>query len=176
MLLSHVAGVDPGASGAFVRLSRRYGTFCIWSIRFAKFNWGEIADAIRDEGNDKGLVAALEHVHAFRKDDVKTANTFGKNTGRIEGILYSHHIPFELVDPKEWQMEFNLGGRYKDQATRKRAHQEKARELFPDIAVTLDLADALLIALYKWRKTYGGLTHGKNKVERKGAGIIWSGI
>ena len=174
MTSNFVVGIDPGATGALVKLGCNPNSYLIF--RFSKMTRRSVAQSIR-QWND--CVAGVEHVH-IRTD---TPESLGSQTqmvvhrGMLEGWLIAADIPYELVEPKTWQFEFNLGGRFEDYNERKRAHKAKAQELFPDIKVTLDLADALLIALYMHRKTFGGLTGGKtDKPKREARGINWAGI
>ena len=92
----------------------------------------------------------------------------GVNYERVRQTLVCYSIPFDLIDPKRWQFEFNLGGkqskhtdRRKEYAARKTAHHMKAKELFPQLKITKDVADAMLIAEYQWRHMFGRLTRGR---------------
>ncbi len=95
----------------------------------------------------------------------------------VEGILIAYDLPYDEITPQVWQREFNLGAKYPTPNARKNAHKLKAKELFPDISdrITLDVCDALLIAEYGYRRTFGELTYGKNKSTpaRVGTGIQW---
>lgn len=96
-----------------------------------------------------------------------------RNSGRLEGALASWG--YEITFVNQWQFEFGLGG-IKNYGDRKRAAQVKAQELFPNLKITQDIADAILITIYGWRKLNGVLTHGKkeNFVARTGTGIVYT--
>ncbi len=98
--------------------------------------------------------------------------SFGQNFGRLEGFLIAQGIPFELVRPQKWQKAVGLifppvhKGVYdgtvdpKEErkritnlnAKRKRDNKnlikERAQRLYPNIRVTLDTSDSLMILHY----------------------------
>jgi hypothetical protein len=145
-----IIGIDPGASGAAVCL---FGYLDPLILRFSKLTWEEVSQKIPN-GN-KPSYAYVEMVSAMPKDGAHNAFTFGENTGIIKGILYTWKIPIIEVHSQKWQKEFGLGAKFPSKTARKNAQKQKAQELFPDIKVTLDIADALLIA------EYGRRQHGK---------------
>lgn len=72
------------------------------------------------------------------------------NRGFCEGLVMGRQIRLVRVDPKQWQSHFKLGSR-KDAggyAEWKRKLKTEASRRFPDLDVTLDTADALLILEY----------------------------
>jgi hypothetical protein len=156
----NVIGLDPGGHGAMAVITpdMRLQVFC-----FAHYSPKQIADKILDfklflPGPTK---VCLEQVHGRRGDFVNHAFTFGKNTGRVEGFLIAAGFEdIEEVPPKTWQYEFGLGSVPPN--IRKNKHKDKAQALFPNTRVTLDMADAILIALYAWRK------HNARLLQEKG--------
>jgi hypothetical protein len=137
-----IIGIDPGASGALVILNAKAIPFKI--VQFRKFEWGKI-----DIPAIKGIYRAyIEAVSAMPRDAAHNAFAFGENTGIIKGILYANNIEIIEVHSQKWQRHFGLGAKYPSKTARKNAQKAKAQELFPDIKVTLDIADALLIARY----------------------------
>lgn len=72
--------------------------------------------------------------------------TFGRNFGQILGVCAALGIPVELVKPGRWQKALGLGtsaGRSKSQW--KNHLKQRASQLYPNVKVTLKVADALLI-------------------------------
>jgi crossover junction endodeoxyribonuclease RuvC len=72
--------------------------------------------------------------------------SFGQNYGQILGVCAALGIPVELVRPQRWQKALSLGtskGLTKSQWKGKL--KLKALQLYPDVRVTLNVADALLI-------------------------------
>jgi hypothetical protein len=144
-----VLGIDPGAKGAavFIQGWNKKPTsiaFCA----FAKLTTLQIADWLFENGISNTKTAYIEAVSSMPKDARSTAFTFGENTGIIKGLIYSWGTPIIEVHSQKWQRYFGLGAKYPSKTARKNAQKAKAQELFPGIKVTLDIADALLIAQY----------------------------
>lgn len=100
--------------------------------------------------------------------------SFGMGYGIIQGILIALKVPYELVRPQKWQLALSLGhvgtssGNYKglspDEAKSERRRiaalnriakrhwknklKEHAQRLYPNLKVTLNTSDALLILEY----------------------------
>lgn len=144
-------GIDPGKTGCLVALSKD-GIEAI--LPFEKTdglvkNMDLIIDAC-----GWGYDMFLENVHAFTGQGAKSIFTFGNVTGRIEGIMISKKQAWTTVLPQAWQKELGLTGPYATKVLRKQAHVKMAKRLFPAWAkeITLDTADAILIAEYGYRK------------------------
>ena len=89
----------------------------------------------------------VEHVHAFPKQGSVSTFSFGQNLGQWEGTLYANEFDFSYVNPKEWIYWYGVQ-KGLDKKTRKRILLEKAKELFPNMKVTFNVSDAMLIANY----------------------------
>ena len=171
-----ILGIDPGRTGAAVLISqdRRLDL-----IRFMKYNRKQIAGWFATQGV-LSPKTYLENVHAMEHDGVASAHKFGRNTGFLEGCLTMLDIDAIYVDPKTWQYAFGLGGKHgppgctrsQEKTARKNAHKRKAQEIFPNLDVTLDLCDALLLAEYGWRRTYGGIYEPNRDNLRPGVGVV----
>jgi len=91
---------------------------------------------------------------------VRSLLTAGRNHGRIEGMLVSHSIRYELVTPSRWQKPMHVGcGEGKDTKARS---VMACRRLLPGLDLTPgrktkpddNIADAGLLALYA-RRVWG---------------------
>lgn len=145
-----IVGIDPGASGALVILNEAPKVQKIFPFRKilgTEIDMTELPDVIRGWWGSDTLIF-MEDVHALPRDASKYAFVFGENTGIIKGLLFANKYPFEEIFSQKWQRHFGLGDKYPSKTARKNAQKAKAQELFPDIKVTLDIADALLIARY----------------------------
>lgn len=151
-----IIGVDPGASGAasyrnpdghkVVRFKDKKSYDVVNNLKYIMI----------DDLFGGTPVLAVENTHAFPKDTPAHAYSFGRNAGRMIGAIESYlRVDPVFVDPKTWQRFFSLGGKYKDTTERKNAHKKVAQKVCPYLKVTLDMADAILIAEYIWR-TQGG--------------------
>lgn len=143
-----IIGIDPGANGAAICLGHKKA---INVFRFKKFDchsWYELGQFL-DQFKYYDPKVYMEAVSAMPRDAKSTAFTFGKNTGIILGVIYTalEVTPTE-VHSQKWQRHFGLGAKFESKTARKNAQKAKAQELFPNIKVTLDIADALLIAQY----------------------------
>lgn len=161
-------GTDAGGSGAAAGLEPDLKVFPRIA-RFKKGNAGAInMFRIWRNYHPRMLVRGFLERIDFRPG-MKNQFPKGRNYQFAIDLFEFNDIPFEFVESKTWQFEFGLGGKHaprgssfeEEYAARKKAHQRKAAELFRNCEVTLDKADALLIALYGWRKLHGELTHGK---------------
>jgi crossover junction endodeoxyribonuclease RuvC len=93
------------------------------------------------------ITAVLEKVRSMPNQGVTSVFTFGSNYGYWRGILQANRISFREVRPQEWQkglIPAKLKGK-ENQPNRKRHLKQLAQERYPDIKVTLDTADALLM-------------------------------
>lgn len=138
-----VVGIDPGANGAAVFRTSVSTEVC----SFRNKSWPEIVSYF-ERWHYWIDFSFIEAVGAMPRDAKATAFTFGENTGIVKGIMHAFDIKFAEVHSQKWQRHFGLGAKYDSKTLRKNAQKQKAQELFPSIKVTLDIADALLIAQY----------------------------
>jgi hypothetical protein len=141
-----VIGIDPGAKGAaFFKSEGRTELIKLMPLEaFLAF--------LKDYKRWYDITVYLERVGAMPSDGKHNAFAFGKNTGSIVGICAAYDLPIIEIAPQVWQREFRLGSRFPDKKLRKHAHVSKAKKLFPKIKVTLETADAILIAEYGYRR------------------------
>tara|TARA_R110000824_G_scaffold335745_1_gene522279 strand:- start:828 stop:1292 length:465 start_codon:yes stop_codon:yes gene_type:complete len=141
-------GIDPGASGAiaFIGPSEE-----VWTVSHSETPH-DLSEALTDALRGfKGTVSCLiEKVHAMPGQGVTSMFNFGKSFGISLGLLTAHQIPYETVTPQKWQAAFSLPTKKVAGSTtnKKNVHKERAQELFPGLAITHKIADALLIAKY----------------------------
>jgi crossover junction endodeoxyribonuclease RuvC len=163
--MNTIIGIDPGASGAIVAI------YADHSLAWAKFkntnnfttSCFEIRQFIKD--NTKYQTETyLEKVHSMPGQGVTSVFSFGRSVGIIEGMLKQENVSYNLILPQVWQQELglaNITGKetFKNaaakKAARKQAYLETAKKLFPNYKnqITLDLADAILIAEYGYRQS-----------------------
>ncbi len=160
-----IFGIDPGQTGALVAILPDHSLE--W-IRFKNTeNFSNSCIMLRlfiERFAPSKPEIYLEHVHSRPSQGAQSIFTFGRVAGFIEGMLaqeglYSH----TLVEPSTWQQKLgllNVVGKetFKNadakKRARKKAYMEHAKKLFPKYRdqITLDLADAILIAEYGYRK------------------------
>lgn len=98
-------------------------------------------------------VVAIEKVHAGPKMGSSAAFTFGYGYAALQMAAFVSARPANIltVSPASWQVHHRLIKPSSHKATyadKKRATAARAKELFPNTAVTQKTADALLIGLW----------------------------
>ena len=143
----NILGIDPGEHGGYALMTdANFPT----AIEFSKQTKKEVSDIIKFYADCMGpLHCIIEKVHAAPRQGVTSTFTFGKNYGFWLGLLTAHGIPYEEVPPQTWQG--GLGIKAPRQATyadRKRLLKQRAEQLYPNVPIKADTADAVLIAEY----------------------------
>lgn len=145
-----VIGVDPGANGALVGLIGGKPVI-------HKFKDVDPCEAIVDmiactEDHAAGIVAYVEEVGGFigKPQPGSAMFKFGRSFGYILGLLRGMNVRTVLVRPQVWQKGLSGMASLKG-PDRKRALRDEAQRRFPNIKVTLDNCDALLICDYAQR-------------------------
>jgi len=99
------------------------------------------------------LMCGLEFQHPFPFEGVKSVFSLGKQTGILEAVLISQHIPYQYIYPVQWKKELGLKGKTKSDAMVECVRVVRA--LFTGIPVKTPrgkyltgVIDAILIMLY----------------------------
>ena len=135
-------GIDPGKNGGLAIITNTGDLLLI--VDFSKNTITDILEDIQAanyEGENK--FAYLEKVHTIQPAGKVPNFKLGESFGMIKGILTALKIPFELVTPQKWQQAMGCMSKGDKNITK-----VKAQQLFPDIKITHNIADALLIAEY----------------------------
>jgi hypothetical protein len=143
--------IDPGANGALV--FHENGKIVIHLS-----NKVSAVDAIRDAiAGAERPVCYLEQVGGYigRPQPGSAMFKFGANFGFWLGLLAAYDVRHVLVRPQTWQK--NLIGVSSKGPERKRLLRDEARRRFPQVAVTLDNCDALLLLDWAIRQNGGVL-------------------
>lgn len=157
-------GIDPGASGGLVAL------YSDGSVRFCRMQnteegvWNWMKTFARP--HVMPVVAIIEKVSGYVGvgQPGSAMFNFGVSYGGLRMALVAAGIPFEAATPQEWQKFLGIPPRRKggvreygresmvdageSKSQWKNRLKAKAEQLFPRLVVTLDVADALLIAHY----------------------------
>lgn len=146
-------GIDPGSSGALVAIIE---TGEIKVLRFSKSTDKDIWDFLNALAFDYECKCIKEKVWAMpatNEDGTKrgmgamTSFVFGENNGFIRGLLVAAGIPYEEKIPQTWQKSFGMKkDKGEAQPSYKKRLRMKAEQLYPNIKMTADVADGLLIA------------------------------
>lgn len=135
-------GIDPGKSGAIAF----YNGKDAWAIKLSE-SAVDIYDAILEVTPE---FAMLEHVHSSPQMGVKSAFSFGESFGMCQTLLSASKVPYQLVRPQKWMKEMDCMTKGNKNVTK-----DYAQRMFPTIAVTHAIADALILAVYAQRVYQG---------------------
>lgn len=150
--MTTIVGIDPGVGGglAFLNVATRE----VVAVKMPDTDH-ELLNLLRiHKGRNGSTHAYLEAVHAMpptikgRKVGGTVGNfKLGQQDGRLCMALTAAGIPYDRVAPVKWQtaLQCRTGGD-------KKISKARAAELFPQLAVTHAIADALLIAEYGRRQ------------------------
>lgn len=134
-------GIDPGLKGgiAFVREDGHHA----WAYKMPETD-ADILSVFADiQSGDYEPFALLEQVHAMPGQGVSSCFTFGEGYGKLQMALAALQIPYERTSPVKWQKALGCLSKGNKNVTK-----AKAQELFPNVKITHNIADALLIAEY----------------------------
>lgn len=151
-------GIDPGASGAICVLPEDELPAV---LRFINSTDKQICDFFSTISMSYDCFAVMELVGAMPGQGVSSMFNFGNSFGFIRGVLVATSIPFELKVSRTWQKALGFAPRRiergedkkelpssESKTEFKRRLREKAEQLFPNVKMTNDVADAYLIAEY----------------------------
>jgi len=149
-------GIDPGKTGGLVILPERGDKKVVTQMPTTErdiWNW------FADIPSPSFPFAVIEKVGSMPGNAARAMFTFGWGYGGLRMALVARGIPFEEVTPQVWLKGLGIPFRKRKESRTqfKNRLKGRAQQLFPDVAVTLATADALLIATYCQRKASGTL-------------------
>jgi len=143
----NVIGIDPGKLGGICLLSDDLLFVLLESAK--DLTERDVRDVIHEFKSLGPCHCFIEKVGAMRGQGVTSMFTFGQGYGFQRGVLSAFSIPFEEVSPTVWQPAMKCKTRGKlSQKDHKLQLKQRAQQLFPGQRITLETADALLIAEY----------------------------
>lgn len=168
-------GIDPGMNGGISFIKPEMDSDFIKAERCPK-TVHEMAGVFEAgislaESPDK-IVLFVEHVWSFPGDGRVGAFRFGYNYGLWKGIASANEIDIYNVPPRRWQGALDVPDPLKGR-DRKKWLKEHAEGLFPNIKVTFNTSDAILIANYAKECYYNSMETGEPMPESElGIGVI----
>ena len=143
-------GIDPGKNGGVAVINEITDHEPTITFRCPKtpkdMSLSLMATIPVDVSYDNVLVL-IEHVHAMPANGVVSMFSFGQNLGHWEGILGAFEFNVKYAGPRTWMSHYDCQPGM-DKKDRKRYLRGLAEELFPNIKMTFNISDALLIANY----------------------------
>lgn len=156
-----ICSVDPGSKGGIAYILAGTAKPVAYSMPETQ---GDILDSFRALacGSDGERIAFLEQVGGYIQGNAAPGSAmfnFGENFGFVKGVLMALGFRLEMVRPQHWQKALMLGtagvekGDSKSVKAKKKRDfknrmKEHAQRLYPDVKVTLNTADALLLLEY----------------------------
>ena len=140
-----IVGIDPGAKGGLAWQVPGFSV-AVENMPDTPHELVQLFECIQKDGDVRVF---LEEVGGYIGGPGAPGSrmfAFGQNFGQILGVCAALGIPVELVKPGKWMKALSLGtsaGRSKSQW--KNHLKTRALQLYPDVSVTLKVADALLI-------------------------------
>lgn len=153
-----IVGIDPGSKGAVAFLDLQSEKATVMDMPRDEDALVDILGRFKDR---IGLVA-IERQQSFPKQGVRSTFSLARHYGILLGILKALKLPYEEVSPRQWQKRI-LGNGKRTREQSKRRSLERARALFPDVALDgkHGRSDALLIAEWARRERYPYCLEGK---------------
>lgn len=154
-------GIDPGKSGGIAVLRESSPAIELLSLQHAtdaevaQFLWPLMMDNMDPAVEARPSRVLLEDPRGVLPG-VRTPKSIAgpaESFGFLRGVCTGRFC-IEIVRPQAWQKGFKLPTRKAagSDTAKKRAHRQRASELFPQVKVTNWNADALLIAEYGRRQ------------------------
>ena len=142
-------GVDPGMNGGITFISKDMDLEEAKAIRCPKTSH-EMASILQVgiEGYaPSDVIFFIEHVWSFPRDGRVSAFRFGYNYGLWKGIASASELTMYNVPPRTWMGAYEMPSNMETRE-RKRWLKSYAEKLFPNIKVTFNTSDSILIAHY----------------------------
>lgn len=147
-------GIDPGVNGGMAVRGFADET----TVSLFPFHHFDCLDGLRAMvGSRSEIHAYLELVAGSPVQSPKTAFTFGENFGWWWGTLNALGVGYTFVRPTVWQKPYRADlqailnkGMPPAEAYRARKNffKDRAQELYPNLKITLAVADAVLLMHY----------------------------
>ena len=162
-------GIDPGNSTGGVAYIRTFIGFpdVVEAVKISdlteKMTWELFENIIRETTMGAHIFCVIEKVHSMPGQGVSSTFKFGGNYFGLRMALIGNKIPFDECSPQKWLkyygmkkkvigIEADAKGKKKNileaKTDWKRRLRQKAEQLFPEVKMTNNIADALLIAGY----------------------------
>ena len=161
-------GIDPGKNGGVAVINEIPNHENIVSFRCPKTPTEmayTLVATIPENVSYRDVLIIIEHVHAMPKNGVVSMFSFGQNLGQWEGILGAFEFDVTYTGPRTWMQHYDCKPGM-DKKDRKRYLRGIAEKLFPNIKMTFNISDALLIANYNKEMYYKNLTELKRDLKK----------
>ena len=145
-----IIGIDPGKNGgaALIQIHKQVENISVFRCPPTPDGMvEELSSRIPMNAERHNTFCFMEHVHAFPGQGVVSTFSFGQNLGQWEGVVASQDIDVEYVNPRKWMDIYNTPTKL-TRRMRKRYLREQAEIIYPNVKMTFNISDAILIANY----------------------------
>lgn len=146
--MASILGIDPGQKGGFAVIS--VGMVKLYNMPSTMTEIFTLLREIKQLFPD--VIVFLEDVgQGIPGQSSKATATFARHNGHLEMALYALELPTEKVTPAKWQKHYSntIGtSKGKTKTQWKNILKDEAQRRYPNVKLTLNTADALLIADY----------------------------
>ena len=141
-----IIAIDPGANGGVAFYNDRDGIYRANDLMPLSDLLDDL-DILFDAGAD--VIFVVEDVPPFTGNMIPGSSAFkmGKRYGLVLGIGMGLRIPTYTIKPKKWQKVFDGLGKSKG-PDRKKKLKDICKQLHPEIKVTYNTCDAVLLMHY----------------------------
>ena len=142
-------GVDPGMNGGITFITKDMDLEEAKAIRCPK-TAHDMAISLQvgiSQYAPSDVIFFIEHVWSFPRDGRVSAFRFGYNYGLWKGIASANELTMYNVPPRNWMKHYDMPEGLQPRE-RKRWLKDYAAKLFPNIKITFNTSDSVLIAKY----------------------------
>jgi len=140
-------GIDPGANGGIAVIDDA-GRLEYHTKMPPLHECAKLFRQYAKYGNS--TMVYIEKVNSMPNQGVVSVFTFGKAYGQLLGILAAYDFVYLEIPPKTWQKLY-IFERSETKKDHKNALKNAAQSLYPDVKMTLYIADAILLAHYAYQ-------------------------
>jgi len=147
--MNYLMAIDPGVSGGVAMAA--FGKVASHAMPETEGDRLELIRSFKTAADIEGAtcMCVLEEVNGFvgKAQPGSAMFKFGEGYGFLKGVVQALGIRLVLVRPQVWQKVFGLGtaARCASKSEWKNKLKAEAQRRFPNVGVTLQTADALLI-------------------------------
>lgn len=158
LICDSLFGIDPGISNGAISKSTEYKLES-WNIEKLK-NFDDMNDFFKYQSEICKLpLVILEMITTYPIDSKEIGRMYQlqklkNHYAEIRACLKINSIPYIEVMPVVWQKYLKIHIKREDYSIRKHRYQDIAKDLYPQIKVTLKNCDSLLLIEFGKRKLY----------------------
>ena len=162
-------GIDPGMNGGITFITKEMDTEQMKPFRCPRESkeMAEILQVGIKQFETKDVILFVEHVWSFPGDGRVGAFRFGYNYGLWKGMASAFGIDVYNIPPRKWMYSYDMPSKMQSKE-RKRWLRNVAETLYPNVKITFNTSDSVLIAHY----AMDCFINGEMPESEEGVGVI----